>query len=221
MPQHDLNADPSVLALAPVLEQVHAVSVAKITSAAGYQSAAVVLKSIKGTLATIEDARTRITKPLNDSLKEVNAQAKAAAAPFLADEALIKRAMIKYSDEQDALREAEQRRANEAADKEQKRLKAIADAAAAKGQDGKAEKFEARASAVVAPTFSHVSAPKVAGVSVPLVWDHEIVNPKLVPCDYHDINETRIRKVVQAMQGNTNIPGVRVFQKKRISSTSS
>ena len=104
-----------------------------IKSAEGYEAAAALLKSIKGSLATIEDARTRITKPLNDALRETNAQAKRAAAPFLEDETAIKRAMITYSDEQDRLRDEEQRRQNEIARKEQQRLQEIADRAAAKG----------------------------------------------------------------------------------------
>ena len=60
------------------------------------------------------------------------------------------------------------------------------------------------------------AAPKVAGVSIPMVWDFVIENPALIPREYCDVSETRIRRVVTAMQGNTRIPGVRVFQRKRI-----
>jgi hypothetical protein len=248
----DFKTDPAVTALAPVAASVRKFAAGLvIKSAEAYEHAAVILKSIKGSIAQIETARTRITGPINESLREVNAQAKAAAAPFLADETVIKNAMIRYSDEQDRIREEEQRRANEVARKEQARLQAIADetarkareeadrkrreaeAAAAAGRAAEAarllaqasrveekaaektELFENRAAQVVAPVATQ-EAPKVAGISIPMVWDYEIVDEAMIPREYCDVSATRIRKVVQAMQGNTRIPGVRVFQRKRI-----
>lgn len=247
-----LNDDHSVASLAPVMERLKDYSKALvIRTDAEYATAANQLKTIKGALAEIEDARTRITKPLNESLKETNAQAKSAAAPFQAQEQVIKAAMISWSNEQDRLREIEQRKANEAAEKERRRLQAIADEAARKAReqadekrrqaeqaaaagraeeaaklaaqasriDAKAEEkvehFEMRAAQVVAPVAQQ-AAPKVGGISIPMVWVHEIVDAALIPREYLDVNETRIRKVVQAMQGNTNIPGVRVRQIKRV-----
>lgn len=248
----DLKTDPAIVALVPVLQRLRSFANGLvIKSADAYQRAAAELKNIKGSIAEIETARTKITIPMNASLDEVNAQAKAAKAPFLADELIIKRAMVAYSDEQDRIRDEEQRRANEAAAKERRRLQAIADeatrkaneeaaqkrrdaeAAAAAGRQAEADRlrasaarveekaaektelFENRAAQVVAPIATQ-AAPKVAGVSIPLVWDFEVTDAKAVPREYCDVNESRIRKVVQAMQGNTNIAGVRVFQKKRI-----
>lgn len=253
----EFKADPTVVALAPAAEHIREFATGLvIKNDLSYSAAAALLKSIKGSLATIEDARTRITKPINDSLREVNAQAKAAAAPFLADEQTIKGAMIAYSDSQDRIREEAQRKANEAADAERRRLQEIADRAATKarleaeekrreaekaaaaGRQAEADRlraqadrveeraadkvdaFESRASQVVAPVAQQ-AAPKVAGVSIPMIWDFEVIDEKLIPREYMERSDTRIRKVVQAMQGNTSIPGVRVFQRKRISSTSS
>lgn len=249
---HELKADPVIVGLSPVIASLRSFAAGLvIKTEEGYKVAADRLKLIKGALLQIEDARTRITKPINESLRETNAQAKAAAAPFLADEAVIKNAMLRYSDEQDQLRQEAQRRANEIADKERRRLQAIADetarkareeadkkrreaeAAAAAGRQAEADRlnaqaarveergeaktdlFENRAAQVVAP-IAQQQAPKVAGVAIPMVWVHEIVDEKLIPREYLDVNETRIRKVVQAMQGNTNIPGVKVRQIKRI-----
>jgi uncharacterized membrane protein YqiK len=249
---HELRSDAQIIALEPVLQSVRQFAAGLvIKSAVAYERAAGELKRIKGALAQIEDSRTRITVPLNSALRETNGQAKEAAAPFLADETVIKNAMIRYSDEQDRLRLEEQRRANERAEVERRRLQAIADAAAHKAhleaeekrrqaeQEAKAgreaeaaklreqaerveataaakvEKFEDRAAQVVAPIASQ-AAPKVAGVSIPVVWDFKVTDEKAIPREYFDRSDVRIRKVVQAMQGNTNIPGVRVFQKKRI-----
>jgi hypothetical protein len=214
--QPNLSADPTVVALTPALDKLRAFAKnLVIRTTEGYEQAAALLKNIKGSLATIEDARTRITKPLNDALRETNAQAKLAAAPFLADELVIKRAMIAYSDAQDRLREEQQRRDNEAAAKEQRRLQEIADRAAAKGQEGKAEIFQERAQSVVAPVAQQ-AAPKVGGISIPKVWVFEITDEDLIPREYMVVDETRIRRVVTALKGDTKIPGVRVFEQKRI-----
>lgn len=213
----NLTADPSVVALTPALDRVKAFARnLVIKTSEGYEQAALLLKSIKGSLATIEDARTRITKPLNDALRETNAQAKTAAAPFLADEIVIKRAMIAYSDEQDRLRVEQQRRDNEAADRERRRLQEIADRAAAKGQENKSEAFADRAAQVVAPVAQQ-AAPKVGGIAIPKVWQFEITDEALIPREYLIVDQVRIRKVVMALKRDTNIPGVRVYEAKRIS----
>jgi hypothetical protein len=214
--QPDLITDSAITELAPEREQLVAQAEnLVIRTATGYGEAAGWLKSIKGFLKRIEDARVRITKPLNDALREVNGQAKGAAAPFLEAEARIKRAMIEYSDEQDRIRAAEQRRANEAAEKERLRLQEIADRAAAKGQEGKAEIFAERAQAVVAPVAQR-AAPKIDNISIPKVWVYEIKDEDLIPREYLVVDEVRLRKVVMALKGQTNIPGVRVFEQKRI-----
>lgn len=249
----DLGADEQVIALQPVAENIRKFAGGLvIRSPADYSRAADTLKSIKGALAQIEDARTRITKPLNETLREVNEQARNASSPFKADETVIKTAMIRFSDEQDRLREEEQRKANEVAAKERWRLqeqaeeaqrkadaeaqakRKAADEAAAAGRAAEAarlnaqaakveekaldkvDQLQSRAASVVAP-ISQQAAPKIAGVSVPMVWDFELENEALVPREFCDVNQGRIRKVVQAMQGNTRIPGVRVLQRKRIS----
>lgn len=213
---HDLQADPSVIATASIAASLRKFAAGLvIRTEDAYRAAAERLKEIKGALAQIEDARTRITKPINDSLREVNAQARTAAEPFKADELTIKHAMLAFSDEQDRLREIEQRRANEIARKEQARLQEIADRAAAKGQENKAEQFQGRAAAVVAPV-SQVAAPKVGGISIPKVWTFEITDASLIPREYLLVDETKIRKVVAALKGSTNIPGVRVTEVKRI-----
>jgi hypothetical protein len=59
-------------------------------------------------------------------------------------------------------------------------------------------------------------APKVGGISIPKVWTFEITDEDLIPREYLDISEVRIRKVVNALKGDTKIPGVRVFEQKRI-----
>jgi len=212
----DLSRDPAVIALAPVRNTVKMFATnLVIKSADGYTEAGERLKIIKKALSDIEEARTRITRPMNESLRETNAQAKAAAAPFLTDESTIKQAMLAYAREQDRLRIAEQRRLNKIADDERKRLQEIADRASAKGQEGKAEQFQERAAQVVAP-IAEATAPKVAGISIPKVWTWELVDAALIPREFLTVNEVMIGKVVRALKGETRIPGVRVFEQDQI-----
>ena len=136
-----LNTDPAVIALEPTKNQLRAFAAGLVIhSHEGYEQAALQLKTIKSALADIEAARVRITGPLNWALKETNNQAKAASLPFAQDEQTIKVAMVTYSNEQDRLRQEEQRRQNEAAARQRARLQAIADAAAQKARDEAAER---------------------------------------------------------------------------------
>lgn len=212
----NLPSDPTVVAIIPDRDALTVrANALSIRSVEGYEEAAGWLKSIKGFLAVIETARLKVTKPLNEALRARNAEAKEAAQPLLEAEAKIKRSMIAYSDEQDRIRREEQRRQNEAAEKERQRLADIAERAAAKGQDKKAENFADRAAMVQAPVVQ-TQAPKVGGISIPKVWTFEITDEDLIPREYLEVDLVRIRKVVTALKGDTNIPGVRVFEQKRI-----
>lgn len=236
-------------ALAEIREGYRAVQV--IRSADQFTRAGELLKAVKGALKQIEEQRVAITKPINESLRVVNSQAKVAAAPFETAEREIKARMVEYSDEQDRLRREEQRKAEAAAAAErarlaklqaeaeakaraeQDRLRREAEEAAAAGRAAeaaklaaKADKVEEKAAAkveelqlreamVVAPMIQR-EAPKVSGVSTREVWKFEITDPSLVPREYLVIDETKVRKVVQALRGDTQIPGVRVYSERQL-----
>ncbi len=228
------------------------VNALRVMTAEQYEFAGGELKTIKGIWSDIEAMRKAAKKPFDDRATEVQAFF-AAPLKFLVDaEKILKGKLVEYSDEQDRLREEEQRKANAKAKAEQDRLQAIADeqirianeaaaamrreaeAAAAAGRaaeaakleaqavkveekaEAKAEVFTERASQVVA-MVSDRAAPKVGGISIPKVWDAEIENPDLLPREYLMPNEALIRKVAIAGKGLIQIPGVRIFEKKRIS----
>ena len=252
----DLTTDPAVAGLQPTRERLREVTAGMVIRTADqYEAAATLLKTIQGALATIEDSRTRITRPLNDALKAVNAQARDAATPFLEDERIIKAALVTYSTEQERIRQEEQRRQNEIAEKERRRLQAIADEAARKAAEEaarkraeakaaaaagraeeaaklaaqaqlveekaaeKVEKFETRAAAVVAP-IAQQAAPKVAAVNLQTVWNWEITDTALIPREYLLPDLVKIRKVVNALKGDTAIAGIRVYSDKRVAAGS-
>lgn len=212
----DFKSDAAVIAIQPEVSKLTSFArTLVIRTAEGYEQAADYLKTIKGLLGKIEDARTRITKPLLQAQRELNAQAKEAAAPLQLAESQIKRAMIAWQEEQERIRLEEQRKAEEAARKERERLEAQAQKAAAAGKVEKAEALEQRAASVVAPVIQR-EAPKVAGVRTSEVWRFEIVDEMQLPREFLIPNETAIRQVVLAMKKNTNIPGVRVWSEKSL-----
>lgn len=215
---HDLKSDSEVAALSTELATFTPIAKAiKIATADDYVQAGEYLKRCKGALKQIEDARVRITKPINESLREVNAQARESSQPWTQAESLIKNAMLVYQSDQERLQREEQRKRDEAARKEREKLEAQAAKAAAAGKVDRAAQLEERAATVVAPVVTR-EVPKVAGQSTREVWLFEIEDPAKVPREYLAIDESKIRKVVNALKGETVIAGVRIYSEKRLAS---
>jgi hypothetical protein len=216
--QHDLKSDSDVAALstelatfAPIAKSIN------IRTADDYTKAGEYLKRCKGAINQIESARVRITKPINESLREVNSQARESAQPWQQAESLIKNAMIVYQTEQERLQREEQRKRDEIARKEREKLEAQAKKLEAAGKTEKAAQVEARAASVVAPVITR-EIPKISGQSTREVWLFEIEDAGKVPREYMAVDEAKIRKVVNALKGETVIAGVRVYSEKRMAS---
>ena len=79
-----------------------------------------------------------------------------------------------------------------------------------RGDTNKAEKFEQRQAAVSAPVPA-AAAPKPAGISTRKVWKFEVTDAAKLPPEYLVPDIKKIGKVVRALQGDTEIPGVRVY----------
>jgi hypothetical protein len=60
------------------------------------------------------------------------------------------------------------------------------------------------------------SAPKVKGIVTREVWKFRIKDPSKIPCDYHTVDEAKIRTVVRATEGKIVIPGVEIYMEKEI-----
>ena len=70
------------------------------------------LKVIKDALKFVEDKRTAITKPLNQSLREVNAMFKKLAEPLNGADSILRSKVKAFRDEQDAIARKEEERRN-------------------------------------------------------------------------------------------------------------
>lgn len=215
--QLSLITDAAVVARQPEIDRVVASAERRlvIRNNDDYSQAADYLRAIKGLLNDTEEDRVRLVAPLLKDQRQINADAKVISGPLEEAEAAIKTAMDAYITEQDNLRLEEQRRADEAARKQQQKLYQQAAKANESGKSEKAVELEQRAVAVVAPVIQR-QAPKVTGVVPKKAWKFEVVDPAKVPREYLSVDETKIGQVVRALKGDTQIPGVRVWSKNEI-----
>lgn len=173
------------------------------------------LRRIKAAQKRLDEVRKGITRPIDAAKKAILDLFREPETRLAAAESGVKRAMLGFQAEQDRLRQAEQRKAEEAARKERERLEAQAAKAVAAGKLEKAEALEVRAATVSAPVI-HREAPKVAGLSTREVWRYEITDAALIPREYLVPDTVKIGKVVQALRGDTTIPGVRVYAERQM-----
>lgn len=190
----------------------------KITTPEAYTASAERLRDIKGIQKKIEDAEKSITKPMNDALKAARDLFRAPKAAADKAESLIKAAISDYQAAQRRIQAEAQRKADEDARKERERLAKLQGAAEKRGDTAKAETFQERAAAVVAPVVI-VAPPKAEGVTSRTVWKFEVMDAAKVPREYLVVDESRIRKVVQALKSDCNIPGVRVYSEEQIAAS--
>ena len=125
---------------------------------------------------------------------------------------IVKAKMIEWSDEQEKLRIAEEKRLQaEAKKKAEDDALAAAEAAEKSGDSAGAAEIIAQpveVQAVVLPKET----PKAQTV-IRKVWTYRIVNANLVPRTYLTIDEKKLGQQARATQDTIKVPGVEFFQK--------
>lgn len=190
-----------------------------IADAGDYRVAGDELQRVKAAQKRLDDLRKSFTKPLDQAKKAIMEFFRGPEEKLARAESGIKRAMIGYQEVEDRRRREAQAKADEAARKERERIQAQAAKAAAAGKAERAEQLQQRASSVVAPLVQRET-PKVSGVQTREVWKFEVTDPAQVPREYLSVDESKIRRVVGALKGDTVIPGVRVYSEKAIAAGS-
>lgn len=187
---------------------------------AQWENAAELLRSVKGLQKEAESVRKQITQPMLDEKRRIdNFFTTRFTAPLTEAENSLKSGMLAYQREQERKAREAQAAEEERARKERQRLAERAAKAEQKGQLEKADDLRDRAAGVVAPVVTP-SVPKAKGISTREVWDFEITDEKAVPREYLAVDLSKIRKVVAAMKGDTNIPGVKVVRKETLAAAS-
>lgn len=188
----------------------------QVTTPAQYESGAEDLKRVKAAAKKLEDTRTGMTKPLNESLKRINDFFRKPADALAAIERRIKGALGAFYEEQQRLARVEQAKADEKARKDRLALEAKARAAQDAGKVEKAAALEQRAAAVVAPIITREPA-KVPGLQMRDAWKFEITDPSKINAAFLMPDEKKIRAQVQALKGDAAAiigEGVRVWSEK-------
>ncbi|GIW55358.1 MAG: hypothetical protein KatS3mg082_1762 [Nitrospiraceae bacterium] len=199
----------------------------RIDSPEVYEAAATDLQEIKGKLKALEEKRVAITKPLNQAIKAVNDLFRKPKELLEQAEALIKKAMSAYDQEQERKRREEQARLEEEARKERERLEAKAREAEEKGQIEKAEALRESANAVVAPIVSPATeAPKVTGIATRGLWKARVTDKaalvRHIVAERPDllflieIDSAALNALARAQKSALSLPGVEVYEEKVI-----
>lgn len=175
-----------------------------------YEAGAQHLRTIKSMQKEVETQRTDITGPMVRAQRAANDFFRPFADRLKKAETAVKRAMGVWKAEQDRIAREEQRKRDKAAREEREEKERQANEARSKGRHARAASLEDQASQTVAPVVES-QAPKTEGVSYRTVYKFRIVDETQVPRKYLVVDETKIRKVVQALGKDAEIPGVEIY----------
>lgn len=181
-----------------------------------------ILKTVKQKIKIIDERRKEITKPLNDYVKERNAEFKPFIEFLESKKEIIEKEMLRFGREKaEKLRiEAEQKRQDDL-----KRLKEEEEL-----QRMKAELTENKIDSVKADVLA-IKQKELAESEVKIQtsfktsntntiisenWDFEIIDEKQVPLDFCSPDPKKIKAAIK--NGMKNIPGLRIFDKGKITS---
>jgi vacuolar-type H+-ATPase subunit E/Vma4 len=208
----------------------------KVVGTASYEVAAERLKTVKAAQKALEVKKRTLLDPVNATLRAIRNLFAGPEIELETAEGLFKRSMLAYSDEQDRIRRDEQRKADEAAERERKRLEKEAreteeraKAAREAGDIRKAEKLEAKAdartdaaAAVIAPIVQR-EAPRVGGISERENWYAVVTDLKLlveaiaagkVPVSAVEPNMKVLNAQAKSLKRDLTWPGVRAVVDK-------
>jgi hypothetical protein len=173
-------------------------------------------RTLKVALEHLDTVRRSITRPLDEAKKNVMYLFADPEQKLRDAEQRVKAAMRAYRIVEDERRRKMQDAADERARRERERLQQRA--TNARSEEQRAE-LEAQAQTVVAPIIQ-LEPPKVAGISAREVWKFEVTDEKAVPRVYCSPDAKKIRAVVEALKGETDIAGVRVWKEEVIAAQS-
>ena len=179
-----------------------------------YVEAGVLWKAIKELKDKVNETFKPIIEKAHAAHKEALAQKAKIFDPLEMAGRLVKGIMEKYNREQEAIKQAKERRLREIARKEEeeRRLREAIEAEA----NGEKDISEAilEEPIYVPPIIIEKEVPKVSGIVFREMWDFEIVDEKLIPFEYLQPNMIKIGSVVRSLKSATNIPGIQAFPRR-------
>ncbi len=164
----------------------------KIASVEDVDNASAILKGLRDTERTIEAKRQEFTKPLNQSLRAINASFKKIVEPLVESRKVLTQRIIDW-------KTAERMRL----EKEETRRRKIQEAHEKKGHE------------VKAPV--HIEKPdnKIGHTQTRKVWTFEVLDPEKVPYIYTTIDTVAINQAIR--DGVREIKGLKIYQEEKLS----
>lgn len=188
-----------------------------IASNEDYVRAGELLLRIKEIRKKIENTFKPIKQKMDAAKKEVLDQERAADAPLVEAEGIIKPRIAAWNAEQERIRKAEEDRLREEARKQEEERR-LEDAILAEQSGNKEEAAAIMDTPVQAPVVVvPKSVPKVAGVAMTKQWKFRITDANKIPRQYLTVDEQKIGAIVRALKDQANIPGVEVFSVDSVS----
>ena len=195
----------------------------RIIDAKTYSRAGNFWKEIRAIRAKVADSFDPLIKHVHAFHKATLAKKEEIDKPLENAERFVKSSMNTWNAEQERIRIAEQRRLEEIARKaEEERLlqEAIVTEAEARASGASKEEAAQEAAAIiekpvyVPPIIIPKEVPKVTGMSFRTIWKFRIIDIAKIPREYLEPDMVKIGRVVRALKGQTNIPGIRVYEEK-------
>ena len=184
----------------------------EIRSQGDADTAGRLLLAAKEILGRIDEAFDPAIKAAYEAHRSLISSKRRHADPVHAVEARLKAMLAAWDRARREQAMAEQARmAEEARRREEERRLAEAELLAAQGRADEAEAVLERP--VDAPVVRIVDArPSVDGVSVRKVWRWSLEDITRVPIEYLRVDAEKVTAVVRGLRGQTNIPGIRVYE---------
>lgn len=178
-------------------------------------------RDIKAVMVAYDDEQERLRREEEDRMREIQEEEQAKIRAEAAKREALERERARRAREKAYAKAAKLAEAGKAEAAEAARI--AAEQAEAERNSRAAEEAEAKRQLVESmPAAVLSSAPKtkVSGISTRKVWKFEIIDKEQIPRLYLSVDEVKIGKQVRATEGDTNIPGVNVYQESQIAAGS-
>ena len=205
--------------VAPVVAQAQCFAVGTPEQ---YSAASVFLKEVKAAQSRVVAFFAPMKQKAHEAHKEITTKEAATLKPLTEAEALVKRNMLAFYQDQERIRQEEQRKAqaiaDEAARKERERLEK--EAAKLKTPELKEQRLE-QAAAIIAPVVSVASVtPVISGQSIRKTWTARVTNAAIVPREWLTVNEAALKAFAKSTKGAVPVAGVQFFEESSLASSS-
>jgi hypothetical protein len=170
-----------------------------------YEVAGLFLKRIKQAQKDLDDRRRSMTRPLDESKKQIMDLFRPVESKIIEIETSIKKSLVQYQAIVDARIKAEL---------EEKRKKDEAEAAE-KAKDAEFFGEDIFIEETKVEDQMQNVAPVVSGISTKTVWDYEIIDMSKLPIEMMMPDPKKIRAAVDF--GMRDVPGLRIFSKQVVS----